>query len=151
MLSPARVYLAGRARAGSNTHCGWLGKVAEKVRSALPPGLELLESASMYYIGNTGVLFPGRIHCRSILCMYCGMSNAHYTQIIGGAAQHCTAGGTSSELRSVTRALTRPQLSLSINLHGPGYMTSPRLTDERHCAWSFPSKARSIPSSACSH
>jgi hypothetical protein len=44
------VYLAGRARAGSNTHCGWLGKVAEKARSALPPGLELLESASVHVL-----------------------------------------------------------------------------------------------------
>jgi len=39
------VYLAGRARA-TLVHCGWLGKVAEKDRSALTPDLELLEHAS---------------------------------------------------------------------------------------------------------
>jgi hypothetical protein len=125
------VYLAGRARAagGSNTHCGWLGKVAEKARSALPPGLELLESASMYSIENTGALFPGRIHCRSILCTVVCRTPTTPNLLVGRP-------GTSSELRNVTRPLTRPQLLLSINLHrrDPGYMTSPRLTDERHYA-----------------
>lgn len=67
MVSIAGVYLAGRAQA--EQHGGWLGNMAEKDRSALPPDIELLEYTSTpSEILN--VSFPDRIRCRSMSSAY---------------------------------------------------------------------------------
>lgn len=96
MVSTAGVHLVGRAQA-TLVHCGWLGKVAEKDRLALTPGLELLEHAST----------PSKI------LMFCfpiiSIDAAHVERPWwGGLTLHSRRH--LAELCSVTRPLTRPQL-----------------------------------------
>lgn len=121
MVSTAGVHLVGRAQA-TLVHCGWLGKVAEKDRSALTPGLELLEHAS--------TLSKILVFCFPIR----SIDAAHVERPWWG-------GPTLHSRRHLVRALQCNQTpdstsAVSITLHGrnPGYMTSPRLTDERHYA-----------------